>query len=341
MGLSPVVWLSAASAASLALLLRGLAAYRTRMDREALGDDPLLVQMAHAPSPIQRALRAILLAAGCGALAAGLTVGGASEDVPEESDLQTVLVLDASNSMWAQDVEPSRLERQRALAADLALQLPGRLAIVYFAGRGYVLSPLTEDRDAILMFVQTLDPALVGQGGTSLAEGLRQGLDVLAGGDEVGRRVMVVMTDGEATAESDAVADELARAVRMRIPVFTVGLGTPEGARVPVPDRNREASDQPELRASERTVEVDGRRWLADESGEPVVSRLDQAALVEMARATGGLSVRADAQGRDALVDRLQREGGRPVPGTGRRASFFLLAAFGLLFAEGYLVRRG
>ncbi|MGB5303409.1 MAG: VWA domain-containing protein [Gemmatimonadota bacterium] len=341
MGLGAQVWLAAASAASVALLLRGLGSYRTRMDREALGDDVLLDRLAHAPPAMQRMLRAVLLAAGCGALAAGLTVGGASEDVPEESDLQTVLVLDASNSMWARDVEPSRLERQRVMAADLALRLPGRLGIVYFAGRGYVLSPLTEDRDAVLMFVQTLDPALVGQGGTSLAEGLRQGLDVLAGGDEIGRRILVVMTDGEATAETEAVTAEIERAVRMRIPVFTVGLGTPEGARIPVPDRIEEETLESAPRARERTVELDGERWLMDERGEPVVSQLDEAALAEMSLATGGMSVRADDEGLEDLLDRLEEEGGRPDPGTGRKASMLLLAAFGLLFAEGYLGRRG
>jgi Ca-activated chloride channel family protein len=341
MGLGSQVWLAAASAASIALLLRGLGAYRTRLDREALGDDSLLDRMAHAPSGLQRTFRAILLAAGCGALAAGLTVGGVSEDVPEQSDLQTVLVLDASNSMWARDMEPSRLERQRTLAGELAIRLPGRLGIVYFAGRGYVLSPLTEDRDAVLMFVQTLDPALVGQGGTSLAEGLRQGLDVLAGGDEVGRRILVLMTDGEATAETEGVAEALERAVRMRIPVFTVGLGTPEGARVPVPARVEEETLEAAPRAPERTVDIGGERWLMDDQGEPVVSRLDADALAEMARVTGGLSVRGDDQGLDELLGRLEEEGGRPDPGTGRKASMLLLAAFGLLFAEGYLVRRG
>ncbi len=341
MGLGTQVWLAAASAASVALLLRGLGSYRTRMDREALGDDLLLDRLAHTPPAVQRALRAVLLAAGCGALAAGLTVGGAAEDVPEESDLQTVLVLDASNSMWARDVEPSRLERQRVMAAELALRLPGRLGIVYFAGRGYVLSPLTEDRDAVLMFVQTLDPGLVGQGGTSLAEGLRQGLDVLAGGDEVGRRILVVMTDGEATTETEAVTAEIERAVRMRIPVFTVGLGTPEGARIPVPDRIEEETLESAPRARERTVEVDGERWLLDDRGEPVVSQLDETALAEMSLATGGMSVLADDEGLEDLLDRLEEEGGRPDPGTGRKASMLLLAAFGLLFAEGYLVRRG
>ena len=60
-----------------------------------------------------------------------------------------------------------------------------------------------------------------------------------------------------------------------------------------------------------------------------------------MARVTGGMSVRADDDGLEALLDRLEEEGGRPDPGTGRTAGMLLLAAFGLLFAEGYLVRRG
>jgi len=335
------VWLTAAMAASAALLLRGLASYRTRMDREALGDDTLLERLARVPPPWQRVLRALLLAAGCGALAAALSVGGVAEDVPEESDLQTVFVLDASNSMWATDVAPNRLERQRELGTQLVLRVPGRVGIVYFAGRGYVLSPLTEDRDAALMFVQTLDPALVGQGGTSLADGLRQGLDVLAGGDGPGRRALVVLTDGEATAESEAVAAALARAVRMHVPVFTVGLGTPEGSRVPVPERPEGQQSEATPPETVRTVQVDGGVWLADERGEPVVSRLDQASLEEMSRLTGGLSVRGDDQGLERLVRRLEEEGGRPDPGTGRRVSLLLLAAFGLLFTEGYLVRRG
>jgi Ca-activated chloride channel family protein len=129
--------------------------------------------------------------------------------------------------MWSRavssDSEPWRRNSPCSFPAASASSISG---IVYFAGRGYVLSPLTEDRDAVLMFVQTLDPALVGQGGTSLAEGLRQGLDVLAGGDEIGRRILVVMTDGEATAETEEVNAEIERAARMRIPVFTVGLGT-------------------------------------------------------------------------------------------------------------------
>ncbi len=342
MGLGPHAWLAAAAAASAALLFRGLGSYRTRQDREALGDEWLLDRLTHAPSAVQRTLRALLLAAGCGALAAGLTVGGVSEDAPEESDLQTVLVLDASNSMWARDMEPSRLERQRAVATELALRVPGRLGIVYFAGRGYVLSPLTEDRDAVLMFVQTLDPAMVGQGGTSLADGLRQGLDVLAGGAESGRRVLVVMTDGEATAEREEVAAELERAVRRRVPVFTVGLGTPEGARIPVPARAEEEETlEATPRPRERTVQEGGERWLTDDRGEPVVSRLAQNTLEEMARATGAIFVRADEDGVRELLDRLAQEGGRPDPGTGRKASMLLLAAFGLLFAEGYLVRRG
>ena len=78
-----------------------------------------------------------------------------------------------------------------------------------------------------------------------------------------------------------------------------------------------------------------------DNPGEPVVSRLDETALAEMSLATGGMSVLADDEGLEDLLNRLEEEGGRPDPGTGRKASMLLLAAFGLLFAEGYLVRRG
>ncbi|MCH8025521.1 MAG: hypothetical protein IH866_01890 [Chloroflexi bacterium] len=54
---------------------------------------------------------------------------------------------------------------QQEIAQGLITSLPGRIGIVYFAGRGYVLSPLTTDREAALMYAESVHPAVVGRGG--------------------------------------------------------------------------------------------------------------------------------------------------------------------------------
>ena len=112
--------------------------------------------------------------------------GIAESDVVSEIERYIVIPGQATSyKVGMMELLRLRDEAREALGDDPLLE---RMAHAPPAGRGYVLAPLTDDRDAVLMFVQTLDPDLVGQGGTSLAEGLRQGLDVLAGGEAVGRR---------------------------------------------------------------------------------------------------------------------------------------------------------
>ena len=137
--------------------------------------------------------------------------------------------------MLAEDVEPSRLRLEQLLARRLIGQLAGRIGIVYFAGSGYVLSPLTEDRAATLMFAAAVHPTHVGRGGTSLVDGLEQALVVLAGGRSEAVRSIVLLSDGENTVDEERLESVVQRARRAGVHVHTIGLGTTSGARIPMP----------------------------------------------------------------------------------------------------------
>ena len=329
--------LAAAAAAIVALGLRAWAARRARRDRERIGDAAVLDAVSRPPSSFGRLVRAGLLAVGAGALAAVAAGGDArapTSDPAGRPGLDLVLVLDASNSMLTRDVAPSRLERQRLLARRLVAELDARFGVVYFAGGGYVLSPLTEDRDATLMFVETVDPMLVGRGGTAIPSGIRQGLAAL-GTAETGRpRALLLLSDGEATRGEEDLAAALSLAADRRTPVHAIGIGTVEGGRIPLPSAGPLETLTDAAGAAE-AARPDG-SWLRDADGSPVVSRLEQESLRRIAAATGGIYVPGTEAGVEALVRRLP---GTRSPGAGR-AGLLLLIAFLALFAEAYLFRR-
>ena len=334
-------WIVGLVAATVAVTLRGLAAYRARADRDRLADSAVLETVSRPPSEASVAIRFLLLALGAGSLAAVL-VGTGAEQIASEGGAgmhEIVLVLDASNSMLVEDVAPSRVSVQRAVARRLVSEIDARFGVVYFAGGGYVLSPLTEDRDATLMFTETVDPSVVGRGGTSLPAGLSQGLAVLSGGQAGLPKALVLLSDGEATAGDAELEAVLAEAASRKIPIHTVGFGTAEGARIPMPiDRVIGPTESGMPTVSRPDPGAGGRTWLRDSEGQPVVSRLEEPSLRGIAAATGGLYVPANDAGVDALLQRLPKLGA--VSNSGATTLALLLVAFGALFAEAYLFRR-
>ena len=105
---------------------------------------------------------------------------GRRAHVVRSRGIDMVLSLDASLSMMAEDERPSRLERMKQEVRRLRAMSPGdRMGVLAFAGRSYVLSPLTIDEGALDLFLDNLDPSVVGQAGSSLARTIRQGVDLL------------------------------------------------------------------------------------------------------------------------------------------------------------------
>ena len=326
-----------------ALALRGVALHRSAADRAALGDLSLVARMASGGSALSRGLAALLVSAGVGLLVAALVAGGfgGDQDADDGSAFETVIVLDASNSMLAEDVSPSRLRREQSLARRMVGRLAGRVGVVYFAGAGYVLSPLTEDRAATLMFTQAVHPTHVGRGGTSLVDGLEQALVVLAGGRSGAVRSIVLFSDGESTVDDPALPLALERARRAGVAIHTIGVGTADGGRIPMPSdgdvlTGGPATDGPA--GGDDAGPDEARRWLRDQAGRVVVTRLDETALREIAGATGGLYA-AGPGAADALLERMPAGGARP-PVSSAAVNGLLLAAFLLLALEAYVVRR-
>ena len=162
---------------------------------------------------------------------------GRTEVRTQTRALSMVLAVDISRSMLAEDAAPSRLQRAGREARRLIQDLEGdRLGLIAFAGRSYILSPLTVDGGAIRMYLDAMDPDLASEGGTSLSAVLAQGTELLAAATDAADRVLVVFTDGEA---HDTLPETIAQAEALKeagVHLIVVAEGRALPTRIPIRD---------------------------------------------------------------------------------------------------------
>jgi len=160
----------------------------------------------------------------------------------ETRGLNLVFAIDISRSMLAEDAGgASRLTRALREARRLAQDLDGdRLGLVAFAGSSYILSPLSIDASALILYLDALDPDVASEGGTSLAPALGMGGELLNAEAQLSDRVLVVFTDGEA---HDSMVASLREAQRLRdvgVHLIVVGEGGRDAAHIPRRDERGE-----------------------------------------------------------------------------------------------------
>ncbi|MCE9601223.1 MAG: VWA domain-containing protein [Gemmatimonadetes bacterium] len=265
------------------------AGHRRRQERLArFGSPEALVRLGPPGLSLVPRLRALRLAVAFMLLLAGLAAPrwGQGSAVIDTEGIDVALALDVSLSMLAEDERPSRLERMKQEVRRFRASAPGdRVALIAFAGRSYILSPLTSDDGALELFLENLDPTIVGQVGSALAPPLKQGIDLLSVSQGGADRALVVMSDGEAF-DDHAAALALAREAKAKgIHLVTVGFGTPGGATIPM-------------------LESGGTEVKRDAAGEVVITKYDDAFLSELASEADGEFIAADASDKGTRVRR-------------------------------------
>lgn len=246
-------------------------------------------------SPGRTALRASLWVLGIAALLLALARprwGTAAVEVRQRG-LDVIVAIDTSRSMLAEDAGTgtSRLGRAKLAALDLArLARSDRLGLVAFAGSAFLQCPLTIDDDAFRQSIDALDTTIIPQGGTAIAQAIQTALEAF-GADTGNLKVLVLFTDGE---DHEAGALDAARRAATRdMRIFTVGVGTPAGEIIRIPDDQGNMS------------------YLKDADGNVVKSSLNEAHLREIAATTGGAYL--PLRGADAMTE-LYTNGLAPLP---------------------------
>lgn len=261
----------------------------------ALGNDELIARLSADTNWRGRQWRTLLrlLALTFLVIALARPQWGSEVREIEQEGLQVMVALDVSQSMLAEDIKPTRLDRAKLEITDLTERLDGdEIGLTLFSGASFVQVPLTSDYLTALNYLDSAGPQVISRPGTVIGEAIRT---ATAAFDEQldNQKILIVMTDGE-DHETDPLtaAQEAADA---GVLIYTIGFGTAEGEPVPVTNEFGEVID-----------------FKRDQNGDVILSKLDEGTLQAIAQTGNGKYYRATADGRelDSLlgeIDDLQR----------------------------------
>jgi Ca-activated chloride channel family protein len=155
---------------------------------------------------------------------------GEEKTITEGVDI--ALCLDVSGSMLAEDFAPNRMEAAKAVVRDFVEEMDGnRIALVAFAGKSLTQCPMTTDFNIIQQLIGELSTEAVTQNGTAIGDALGNAINKFT--DEKAKsKLIILLTDGE---NNTGLDPELAARIAYDkgIRVYTIGVGTTEGAPVP------------------------------------------------------------------------------------------------------------
>lgn len=196
---------------------------------------------------------------------------GSKLETVKRQGVEVMIALDISNSMLAQDVQPSRLAKAKRLVAQLVDKMENdKVGMIVFAGDAFTQLPITSDYISAKMFLESIDPSLISKQGTAIGAAINLATRSFTPQEGVGRAVIVI-TDGE-NHEGGAV-EAATEAAEKGIQVNVLGVGLPDGAPIPMEGTND---------------------YRKDREGNVIVTRLNEAMCQEIAKAGNGLYVRVD-----------------------------------------------
>lgn len=258
--------------------LRGVGALSRFGDRKVV--EALLTARVGTRRALKGGLAVVALAA-CFVALGQPQYGWGTRRIPA-TNLDVIVVLDYSKSMYARDVTPSRIERAKSEVARLIAELPGaRFGAVAFAGEPLSF-PLTVDGGAIAQFFRQLSPHDMPIGGTAIARALEAGRSLLERDPRAGkhRKIMLLVTDGEDLEGDPVESARTAKSAGIAVSVVQIGGRTPE----PIPNVDENGLDRGGLRR--------GR------DGKPLTTSLSaegEQQLAQIAELTGGHVVQSTA----------------------------------------------
>ena len=236
------------------------------------GDPALLKQLMPNVSMARREVKFWLMTSAVALLIIMLARPQMGTKINQEQrqGLEVIIALDISNSMKAEDVAPSRLDKSKMLIENLVDNFTNdKIGLIVFAGDAFVQLPITSDYVSAKMFLQNITPELIAAQGTNLAEAIDLSSHSFTKQEKVGRAIIVI-TDGE---DHEGGVEKAAKAAKKNgIRIFVLGVGSAKGA--PIPDGNG--------------------GYMKDKTGQEVMSALNEDMCKQIAAAGGGAYIHVD-----------------------------------------------
>lgn len=196
---------------------------------------------------------------------------GSKKETITRKGIETVIALDISNSMLAEDIAPNRLEKAKKIISKLIDRFENdKVGLIVFAGDAFVQLPITNDFISAKMFLESISPSLISRQGTDIGAAINMAMKSFTPQEGVGKAIIVI-TDGE---NHEGGAEEAAKlASEKGMAVYIMGIGTTEGAPIPTGNANE---------------------YRKDNAGNVVMTRLNEEMSRDIARAGNGAYIRVD-----------------------------------------------
>ena len=254
------------------ILVRFIGWRRRHAKLKKLGDPELLKQLMPGISKYRPTVKFCLMLSALGLLIVMLARPqmGSKISHDKRQGIETIICLDISNSMLAEDVVPSRLEKSKMLIENLVDNFTNdKIGLVVFAGDAFVQLPITSDYVSAKMFLQNITPSLIQSQGTNIGEAIDLASKSFTQQSNVGRAIILI-TDGE---NHEPGAKEAAEAAKKKgINVFILGIGNTQGAPIPTGDGG----------------------YMKDNTGNTVMTALNENMCKELAQAGSGQYIHVD-----------------------------------------------
>ena len=214
--------------------------------------------------------------------------GSKLEKVKREG-VELIIALDVSNSMLAEDIEPNRLERAKRSISKMIDNLHNdKIGFIVFAGDAYIQVPVTTDYSAVKMYLSTISTDIVPKQGTAIGSAIEMSMRSFDEESDL-EKALIIITDGE-NHEGDAI-EAAQQAYDEGIKISTIGMGSPQGSPIPI------------RKSSGRAI------YQKDQSGNTVISKLDESTLKRIASEGHGTYIRANNSrtGLDKIYDEINK----------------------------------
>ena len=204
--------------------------------------------------------------------------------------IETIIAMDISNSMRAEDIVPSRLDRSKMMVENLVDHFTNdKIGLIVFAGDAFVQLPITSDYVSAKMFLSSIDPSMIATQGTDIATAINMASHSFTQEEGIGKAI-VVITDGEDHEGRAVEAAQAAKDAGMR--VYVLGVGSTNGSPVPIPGTGE---------------------YMKDNAGNTVMSALNEDMCRQVAQAGGGADIHVEnnsaaQEQRDNELDKLAKK---------------------------------
>ncbi len=277
-------------------LLRFLMVHQQKKRLRRFGDPELVRVLMPDVSRFRPLVKFSLLMAALALLIVALARPQFGTKISHEkrTGIETVIAMDISNSMLAEDVTPSRLDRAKMMVENLVDHFTNdKIGLIVFAGDAFIQLPITSDYVSAKMFLSSIDPSMMAVQGTDIAKAISMASHSFTPQEGVGKAIIVI-TDGE---DHEGGALEAAKDAQEKgLRVYVLGVGSPQGAPIPTGDGS----------------------YMKDQAGQTVMTGLNEEMCRQLAQAGGGayIHVENNSSAQDQLDAELEKLAKKEIEST-------------------------